>query len=586
MPNDEIIIRFSVKDDGSPVIERVNKKLGETKKQSEALAPGVEKARAALTNFASTNAGLIAILTATAVALKKFYDVAREGAMLELTAMKFDRLSESIGTTADALLGDLQTATRGMYSDMDLMASATDMVGLGLAKTHDEAVRLSAVSAGLNMDMNQLVLTLTNMTTMRFDALGVSVDGFKEKVAALEAQGYSTNAAFKEAFLQQAEEQLNKVGSAADSAAGAFLRFEAGNKNAMDEFKSGMGQVLLPIIEFINTQREMASEAEKGLTAFEEYARALGMTGPELEKIRWNMSDSTSQFELFNDEQKRVEQYAKAWEKALADGNVVLQETNTNYKDLISNIFDMQDEMDRYNSKQMELTEGKRDLQVKIASLTEQYGAESKQVVDAKNQLSDLNEQLLENGAAHELWAKKTIFAFAQARAAADGNITEGEGQVLIAIGEQLGLFDEKTATTMQNINNAFSSLDSSNAQDVIKAIEDSLKELTGQTYYIDIQTRTTGSVPSSPVVAPAPPSSSGYATGGSFVVGGSGGVDSTPVSFMATPGEVVNISTPEQMKARTGAGGNGVSFQNYGNVNVYANNPAEFGNALQEAFG
>jgi hypothetical protein len=38
-----------------------------------------------------------------------------------------------------------------------------------------------------------------------------------------------------------------------------------------------------------------------------------------------------------------------------------------------------------------------------------------------------------------------------------------------------------------------------------------------------------------------------GFATGGSFVVGGSGGTDSTPVSFMATKGEIVTI-TPQNL--------------------------------------
>jgi hypothetical protein len=36
-----------------------------------------------------------------------------------------------------------------------------------------------------------------------------------------------------------------------------------------------------------------------------------------------------------------------------------------------------------------------------------------------------------------------------------------------------------------------------------------------------------------------------GFATGGDFTVGGYGGVDSTPISFMATPGEMVNIRRP-----------------------------------------
>lgn len=38
-----------------------------------------------------------------------------------------------------------------------------------------------------------------------------------------------------------------------------------------------------------------------------------------------------------------------------------------------------------------------------------------------------------------------------------------------------------------------------------------------------------------------------GFASGGSFVVGGNGGTDSTPVAFMATPGERVTIETPAQ---------------------------------------
>ena len=44
-----------------------------------------------------------------------------------------------------------------------------------------------------------------------------------------------------------------------------------------------------------------------------------------------------------------------------------------------------------------------------------------------------------------------------------------------------------------------------------------------------------------------------GYATGGSFLVGGSGGTDTTPVGFMATPGERVTIETPEQQRAASG---------------------------------
>lgn len=48
---------------------------------------------------------------------------------------------------------------------------------------------------------------------------------------------------------------------------------------------------------------------------------------------------------------------------------------------------------------------------------------------------------------------------------------------------------------------------------------------------------------------------SMGFATGGAFTVGGDGGTDTTPVSFMATRGERVTVETPEQQK-RSGGGG------------------------------
>jgi len=159
--------------------------------------------------------------------MKKVYAFAREGADLEYLTSKFDNLTSSIGTTTDALMKDLRKATDGTVSDMELMASATDFMALGLADSHDEVVRLTSVAGQLGMDMNELVLTLTNQTTRRFDQLGISVAGFDEKVEALKATGMSTNEAFNEAFLQQAEEQIATVGSVTDESIGSFMRFEA-----------------------------------------------------------------------------------------------------------------------------------------------------------------------------------------------------------------------------------------------------------------------------------------------------------------------------------------------------------------------
>lgn len=194
---------------------------------------GLMGARGKLTDFVSG----LALVERGIAGLKAVWEFGKEGAQLEFVTGKFNRLSTSIGTTSDALLGELRTATRGTRSDMELMSSATDFMALGLAKTKDEAVRLSRVAGALGMNMNQLVLTLTNQTTMRFDALGVSVDGFKEKVDALKKTGMDANAAFSEAFLQQAEAQIKRVGDIADTSAGKIMQYEAAWANIDNTWK-------------------------------------------------------------------------------------------------------------------------------------------------------------------------------------------------------------------------------------------------------------------------------------------------------------------------------------------------------------
>ena len=235
MPNLQIII--SALNKASQDISKVKKDIEGVGKSGKEAEGGVKDFGSSLSGVMGTAALVTGASVAVGAAIKEVYETAKEGAALEYAADKFDRLSTSVGTTSDALLGDLKAATGGMISDAELIASSSDMMALGLAKSHDEVVRLATVAGGLNMNMNQLVLTLTNQTTMRFDALGVSVDGFDEKVKNLEASGMSAQEAFGEAFLQQAEEQIEKVGKASDSAIAPIQEMETAFKNLSDTAK-------------------------------------------------------------------------------------------------------------------------------------------------------------------------------------------------------------------------------------------------------------------------------------------------------------------------------------------------------------
>lgn len=220
---------------------------------------------------------------------KQVYDLGKAGAELQYAEVRFERLAERINTTGDALLGKLHDATEGTLSDAQLMAGAGDLMSLGLAKSEDQVIRLSRVIAGLGMDMNQLVLTMSNQTTMRFDQLGVAVDGFDEKVENLKKTGMSANDAFNEAFLQQAEEQLEKVGNKADETIGDFQRFEAALANISDVAKKeaapAIGSVVGAMADLLEqgAKNSAYSQITKGMSDIERGAYLASMAASD-----WN----------------------------------------------------------------------------------------------------------------------------------------------------------------------------------------------------------------------------------------------------------------------------------------------------------
>jgi hypothetical protein len=146
------------------------------------------------------------------LAAQQAYATLRAGAELQTTTERFGKLAASIGTTADVMLGKLREATKGMISDAELMASASGIVSLKLADNEEQVVRLATVVGTLGWDMQQVILTFANLSTMRLDALGLSVDEVKQKQKELMDQGMSAAAAFKEAVIQAGEARLDVGG--------------------------------------------------------------------------------------------------------------------------------------------------------------------------------------------------------------------------------------------------------------------------------------------------------------------------------------------------------------------------------------
>jgi hypothetical protein len=170
------------------------------------------------------------------------FDAFEQGAEMSRAQSQFENLAESIDSTADALLGRLKDATKGMMSDADLIAQAGQIMSLGLAGTEDEVVRLATVVGELGWDMNQTILTLANNSKMRLDALGLSIEDVDAKTQKFIEAGYDMDKAFDMAVLAAGEEKIALLGSAADTAAGKLKMVKTAVENMQNAFIQGAAE--------------------------------------------------------------------------------------------------------------------------------------------------------------------------------------------------------------------------------------------------------------------------------------------------------------------------------------------------------
>lgn len=240
----------------------------------------------------------VAALGALSIAAKVAWDSIGQGAELNALAGRFDNLAASINSTGDAMLGKLREATGGMMSDAALMASATDIMALGLGKTEEQTIRLAEVVGKLGWDMQQVVLTMANNSKMRLDALGLSLEDVNARVAKLRESGMSLDEAFDLAVIEAGEAKILLYGDAADTTAGKIKILQASLENAKNAFSQAFaGGVADHISEMAGGTAAMGDNLERAALGAAKFAAAI--TNPVLdffaEAGRWAELDQLSQ---------------------------------------------------------------------------------------------------------------------------------------------------------------------------------------------------------------------------------------------------------------------------------------------------
>lgn len=178
-----------------------------------------------------------------------------DAAKIENVEKTFTKLAASINTTSEALLGDMQKATRGMVRDSDLMQAANKFMAMGLASSAEEAANLAETATQLGMAMGEdatesmeaFALMMANQSIPRLDTFGISSGKVKARINELmeATEGLTREQAFNQAVMEQAEVTMARVGEQSGGMAGTMARLKASFSN----IKNTIGKAFLPVAE-------------------------------------------------------------------------------------------------------------------------------------------------------------------------------------------------------------------------------------------------------------------------------------------------------------------------------------------------
>lgn len=508
---DEILIRFSVKDDGSPVIEKVNQKLKETTKASKSLVPGMENAAQSLAGFASENAALIGTLVAVGAAIKSVID---EGIKY---AMTVDEMARAGGTSAEEASRMIQVLDDYEISAQDAMAATRALTNNGLAPNIETLAKLSDQYIALNTveEKNKFIIDNLGRGGLQWaKALEQGSAALREQAAAVD----------KSLILTQKQVQ---------EAEAARLALDNWN-DSIQAVKTSLAMDALPwLTKFVNMatrygeiSRENRTNTDlliPGLAALRNVIMTVVDATRENEDVTEAAAETNIDYAKSAKEIEEAEKAAKEAAKALSD----------EISSRISLINNIQSAEESYTEKSASLTEKRQLAEQELSKFRAQgYWEQSDQIQGALSDIEEIKKAEADLAKEREKQTLQFIAQLVAEERARDG-WQEGEFE---AFSQQMLNWGLWSQSAVDQANKVMSAADSVNAK--LDAMQ------TEKTVTINVVE--TYSAMSGPNYNPYASQSGkkSHAGGGSFMLPFGGGNESfvLPGGNTASPGETVTI--------------------------------------------
>jgi len=178
--------------------------------------------------------------------------MAQEGAAILQIELTFQRLSASIGLSADQILADMMRVTKGMMDDTEMMRGATQAMLEGFSPDEInqmlEASRAAVLRTGMSMEeaFTGVLNAITNLQTRGLKSLfGADVSTrFSEYENSMKNLGYEVDETAKKHWMlaqvvQESSQVFQQLGGDAENAATKFKQLQTDIDNMLDNVKKG-----------------------------------------------------------------------------------------------------------------------------------------------------------------------------------------------------------------------------------------------------------------------------------------------------------------------------------------------------------
>lgn len=427
-------------------------------------------------------------------------------------------------------------AAGGAITKFEATQNASRLFAMGLASTADEAAKMTDMAITLGAAMGEdattafenFSLMLANQSIPRLDTFGISGAAVRERMAELQAEtvGLDRQTAFLNATMELGADAMRDLDAAGFEAVNNIDRLKTVTEDWKDTLATTVADGLMPIIDgaFMLTDaitEEKNAVAENSAT-YEEYLKnvdALKDAHPIL-MVGW---EGLTEAEFANEKQaeatkietQRLENslenfYGTAAEAAYQAGL---------YSESLEENEEAANEAATTNS----------NLAVSLNKVTESTIA--REALEALNGMMDEGTLTAEE---YSLAAHSVLVNL--------GGFSSAEADATVALANLRAAYKDGTIKAIEY----FSAVQALNSQ--IAAVP---RDVT-----INFTIKTHGSVPGGSGALPGQPGDpTAYQSGGEFIVSGPPGIDSVPVSFLASRGETVTI-TPQGLPGPGRGGG------------------------------